>query len=368
MKVICNQSELVNSLGIAFRAVSSKTSFPILECFLMEAKDNSLVITANDMELGIEIRILCRVDNPGRIAVNAKIFYDIIRKLPEDIVFIEVDNDCVIYITCGKAKFKIAGLPGNDFPPLPEYERVNGVTMSQFTLKDLISKTIFAVSTNESEQIRTGECFEISGNKLRVVALDGHRAAIRNIELREEYPEQTAVIPGKTLLEISKILSGNIEDEVNIFFMRNLVIFEMNHTIVLSRLIEGRFYNLNPMLNSAYTTKVTLNKKEFADCIDRASLLVKESEKRPVIIDIKDGVLAVNMKSSLGTMDDEITIFKEGNDIALGLNPKFITDVLRSIDDEDITLYLSTVAMPCFIRDSENRYIYLILPVNIGNR
>lgn len=368
MKVICNQSELVNSLGTAFRAVSSKTSFPILECFLLEAKDSNLVITANDMELGIEIRILCRVDNPGRIAVNAKIFYDIIRKLPEDIVFIEVDQDYVIYITCGKAKFKIAGLPGDDFPPLPSYERVNGVKMSQFTLKELISKTIFAVSLNEADQIRTGECFEITGSKLRVIALDGHRAAIRTIDLREEYANQTAVIPGKTLLEISKILSGNVEDEVNIFFMKNLVIFEMNHTIVLSRLIEGRFYNLNPMLNSGYTTKVSLNKREFADCIDRASLLVKESERRPVIIDIKDGVLAVNMKSSLGTMDDELTIYKEGNDITIGLNPKFITDVLRSIDDEDITLFLTTVGNPCFIRNSDNSYIYLILPVNIGNR
>ena len=122
------------------------------------------------------------------------------------------------------------------------------------------------------------------------------------------------------------------------------------------------------MLNSGYTTKVTLNKREFSDCIDRASLLVKESERRPVIIDIKDGVLSVNMKSSLGTMDDELAIFKEGNDITIGLNPKFIMDVLRSIDDEDITLYLTTVGNPCFIRDSENSYIYLILPVNIGNR
>ena len=368
MKVICNQSELVNSLGIALRAVSSKTSMPILECFLLEAKDNALVITANDMELGIETSILCRVDNPGRVAVNAKILYDIIRKLPEDIVFVEVDDDSVIYITCGKAKFKIAGLPGNDFPPLPVYEKVNGVKISQFTLKELISKTIFAVSVNEVDQIRTGECFEISGNKLRVIALDGHRAAVRNIEMREEYENNTAVIPGKTLLEIGKILSGNIEDEVNLYFMKSQVVFEMNHTVVLSRLIDGRFYNLNPMLNSGHTTKLTVNKKEFADCIDRASLLVKESERRPVIIDIKDGVMAVNMKSSLGTLDDEISVFKEGNDITIGFNPKFITDVLRAIDDEEITLYMTTVGNPCFIRDSSDSYIYLILPVNIGSR
>ena len=186
--------------------------------------------------------------------------------------------------------------------------------------------------------------------------------------MKKEYEECHAIIPGKTLNEISKILSGNIDDEVNIYFMDRQVIFEFEHTIVLSRLIEGKYYNVNPMINTNYSTKVVINKRELADCIDRAILLVKESEKRPVIIDIKDGMISLNMNSSLGTMDEEITAIKEGNDLTIGFNPKFLMDALRAVEDEEITLYMTTAKQPCFIRDANDSYIYLILPVNFVGR
>lgn len=368
MKLICNQSELLNSLNIALRAVSNKTSLPILECFLLEAENDGLVITTNDMELGIETRLMCRVDTPGRIAVNARIFSDIIRKLSDDIVIIEVGDNYVMYITCGKANFKIVGVPGNDFPMLPTYEKNAPLTISQFTLKEMISKTIFSISSNDNSAILTGENFEIEGNNLRVTALDGHRVAIRNIEMKTDYMKCSAVIPGKTLQEISKILSGNIDDTVNIYFMERQIVFEMDHTVVLSRLIEGKYYNVNQMLNSGYDTKVIINKRELMDCLDRVLLLVKESEKRPVIIDIQDGRMCLNMNTSIGSMDEEISVFKEGNDLTIGFNPKFLLDALRAIDDEEISLEMTTVKRPCFIRDDANTYTYMILPVNFVGR
>ncbi|MCR5530689.1 MAG: DNA polymerase III subunit beta [Lachnospiraceae bacterium] len=368
MKVICNQSELMNALNIALRAVPSKTSYPVLECFFLKADEEQLVITTNDMEIGIETRLTCRVDTPGKIAINARIFSDIVRKLPEDIVFLETDKDYIMMITCGKAKFKISGTSGEDFPPLPDYEKTNVVKMSQYTLKEMISKTIFAISANENNAIMTGECFEVEGDKLRITALDGHRIAIRNIQLKAEADKCQVIIPGKTLNEISKIMSGNIDDEVCICFMDRQVIFEFGTTVVVSRLIEGKYYNVNPMINSSYLTKVIVNKKDFTDCIDRAILLVKESEKRPVIIDIRDGVMSFNMNSSIGTMDEDITAMKEGNDLTIGFNPKFLMDALRAVEDEDITLYLTTAKQPCFLRDAEDNYIYLILPVNFVGR
>ena len=369
MKVICNQSELMNSLNIALRAVPSKTSYPVLECFLLNAASEQLVITTNDMEIGIETKLSCRVDTPGKIAINARIFSDIVRKLPEDIVFLETDENLIMTITCGKAKFRISGTSGEDFPPLPDYEKTNVVKMSQYTLKEMISKTIFAISANEHNVIMTGESFEVEGDKLRITALDGHRIAIRNIELRAQSADKCQVIiPGKTLNEISKIMSGNIDDEVAICFMDRQVIFEFGTTVVVSRLIEGKYYNVNPMINSSYTTKVVVNKKDFTDCIDRAILLVKESEKRPVIIDIRDGVMSFNMNSSIGTMDEDISAIKEGNDLTIGFNPKFLMDALRAIEEEDITLYLTTAKQPCFLRDAEDSYIYLILPVNFVGR
>lgn len=363
MKVICNQSEIMGALNIALRAVSSKTSLPILECFLLEAKGEELVITSNDMELGIETKILCRVDNPGRIAVNARIFSDIIRKLPEEVVFLETDPNYVMFITCGKAKFKISGVSGEEFPMLPIGSKENAVTISQYTLKDMIAKTIFSISANDNTAIMTGENFEIKNGNLRVVAMDGHRIGIRNTELREEYKESNTIIPGKTLLEISKILSGNMDDKVDMYFMDKQVLFEFDRTVVLSRLIEGKYFPINPMLNSAYTTKITVNKKEISDCLDRALLLVKESEKRPVILDIKNGVMSLSINSSLGTMNEELEIIKDGDDLTICFNPKFLVDAFRAIDDETITLYMNGVKNPCFIRDANDSYIYLILPV-----
>ncbi len=368
MKFICKQAELMSALSIAQKAVPSKTSLPILECFLLEAMEDGIKITTNDMELGIETIIEGRVDKKGRVALNARIFSDIIRKLPEDIVIVEVDGNYTAQIVCGKAKFKISGQSGEDFPLLPAFEKNMAITVSQFTLKELIRQTIFSTSDNENNKVMTGEYFEINDNRLRVTSLDGHRISIRNVELKSSYESHNVIIPGKTLSEIGKILGGDVDKEVNMYFMDRHVIFEFENTIILSRLIEGKYYNVKQMISSDFDTKMVVNKRELMDCIDRAILLVKESEKRPVIIDIKDGSMSLNMNSSLGTMDEEIMIQKSGNDLTIGFNPKFLMDALRAIDDEEVTIYLTNPKAPCFIRDVEESYIYLILPVNFNAR
>lgn len=368
MKFICKQSDLMNAVSIALKAVPSKTSLPILECILIEAMEDGIKITSNDMELGIESVIEGRVDKRGRVALNARIFSDIVRKLPEDVVIVEVDSNNTAFITCGKAKFKISGQGGEDFPLLPAFEKNRAVTISQFSLKELIRQTIFSVSDNESNKVMTGEYFEIQDNNLKVTSLDGHRISIRNIQLKNGYDAQSVIIPGKTLMEIGKILSGDMEKEVNLYFMERHVVVEFENTVILSRLIEGKYYNVKQMISTDYDTKIVVNKRELMDCIDRASLLVKESERRPVIIDIMNGFMTLNMNSSLGTMDEEIMIQKEGNDLTIGFNPKFLMDALRAIDDEEVTIYMTNAKAPCFIRDTEESYIYLILPVNFTAR
>lgn len=368
MKFICSQSELLNALSIALKAVPSKTSLPILECILMEAMDNRLKITTNDMELGIETVIEAQVQEQGKVALNARIFSEIVRKLPEDTVSVEVNENKTALISCGKAKFTISGQEGNDYPPLPGIEKKEAVTISQFMLKELIRQTIFSVSDNENNKIMTGEFFEINDNELKVTSLDGHRISIRNVKLKNNYPSMSAIIPGKTLQEIGKILPGDMEQDVNLYFMDRYVMVEFNQTVILSRLIEGKYYNVNQMITSAYDTKVVVNKRELMDCIDRAILLVKESEKRPVILSIHEEGISLNMNSSLGNMDEEITVFKEGNDLMIGFNPRFLMDALRAIDDDEVAIYMTNAKAPCFIRDVENTYIYLILPVNFNVR
>ena len=212
----------------------------------------------------------------------------------------------------------------------------------------------------------TGELFEVKNNFLKVVSLDGHRIAIRKLELKESYPDRKVVVPGKTLNEISKILSGETEDQVQIFFSDNHILFEFDDTKVVSRLIDGEYFRIEQMLSSDYETKVKINKKEFLDCIDRATLLVKEGDKKPIIIHIGDDSMELRIDSAMGSMREDIDIEKSGKDIMIGFNPKFLIDALRVIDDEEITIYLVNPKAPCFIKDEEESYIYLILPVNIN--
>lgn len=239
--------------------------------------------------------------------------------------------------------------------------------ISQFSLREMIKQTIFSISDNESNKIMTGELFELSGNHLRIVALDGHRVSIRNLYLKEEYAPKKVIVPGKTLMEVSKILLGELESFVNIYFTANHIVFEFDDTTVVSRLIEGEYFRIDHMISSDYETKVEVNKREFSDCIDRATLLVRENDKKPIVIQIEDGEMRLKLTSSVGSMNEEIAIEKEGKDILIAFNPKFMLDALRVIDDETVTLYMVNPKAPCFIRDEKESYIYMVLPVNFNN-
>ena len=354
MKLVFDKADLVKSVAIAMKAVSGKTTMPILQCILIDASSSQIKFTSNDMELGIETLVTGMILERGIVALDAKIFSEIVRKLPDNQVTIETDENLLTTITCEKAKFNIPGQSGEDFSYLPILETSDCVSISQFTLKELIRQTIFSIAANENNKLMTGELFEIKDNTLRVVSLDGHRIAIRKIELKNSYLDRKVVVPGKTLNEISKILSGEMDDQIDIYFSENHIMFKFDDTTVVSRLIDGEYFRIDQMLSSDYETKVTINKKEFLSCIDRATLLVKEGDKKQI-------------NSAMGSMKEEIDINKEGKDIMIGFNPKFLIDALRVIDDEEISIYLVNPKAPCFIRNEEESYIYLILPVNFNS-
>ena len=321
---------------------------------------------ANDLQLGIETLIDGEIKQEGSVAVGAKVFFEIIRKLPSDNVSITVDEEYHMNISCGKAKFNIMAKATDEFPYLPNIVKDKNVNISQFTLKDIIRQTVFSISDNENAKVMTGELFEIHDSELKVVSLDGHRISIRKVKLNQSYDDVSVIIPGKTLIEISKIINGGMDDEVSIFFTDKHVLFEFEDTIVLSRLIEGEYYKIDKMLSTDYETKVTVNKREMLECIDRSTLLLKESDKKPVIIDVQDDYMKFAMNSAIGSMDEDIDASKEGKDILIGFNPRFLMDALRVIDEDEITMYMINPKAPCFIRDQEETYIYLILPVNFN--
>lgn len=366
MKFTCSKNNFNNGINIALKAVPGKTTMPILECVVIEAKGESIKLTTNDMQLGIETKIPAEVVQEGIILVNAKMISEIVRRLPDDDVNFEVDENNNILLFCGKSKFNIPGINHEEFPMLPKIEVEKTIHISQFTLKEMIRQTIFSISDNESNKILTGELFEINGNEFKIASLDLVRVSIRKIQLKESYEHIKVVIPGKTLNEVSKILSGDMEDEVTILFSKNHVIFEFDQTVVISRLIEGNFYNIDQMLKNNYETKVKINKSELYGCIDRATLLLREAEKKPVILNIRDNEIQMEMNTKIGSMDEEVSAVKDGKDLRIAFNPKYINDVLKVIDDEEVNLYMFNSNAPCFIKNDEESYIYLILPVNMN--
>lgn len=366
MKLMCSKSDLLSGLQIVSKAVPSKTTMSILECILIEAKNGEIKLTANDMELGIETIIEGNIVEEGMIALDSKILIEIVRKLPDNTITIQTNSFYKTSITCEKSKFNIIGKSGEDFSYLPKVEKNNPVIISQFALKEVIRQTIFSVSDNENNKLMTGELFDIKDNELKVVSLDGHRISIRNLVLKNTYNPVKVVIPGKTLSELSKILPGDAESDVNIYFTDKHVVFEYNDTVVLSRLIEGEYFKIDQMLSSDYETKVRVNKKELFNCIDRTTLLIKEGDKKPIIININESFMELKVNSTIGSMDEEIDITKTGKDLMIGFNPKFLMDALKVIDDEEIDLYMVNSKAPVFIKDEENKYIYLVLPVNFN--
>ena len=366
MKLICSKSNLLHGVNIVSKAVPTRTTMAILECILIDASTNEIKLTANDMELGIETKIEGEIVERGVIAMDAKIFSEIVRKLPDSDVVIETDASFKTTITCEKAKFNIVGKSGEDFSYIPYIERNGSINVSQFTLKEVIRQTIFSIADNDNNKLMTGELFEINENELKVVSLDGHRISIRNIELKNNYEHKKVVVPGKTLQEVSKILPGSAEEEVHIFLTDNHIVFEFDQTMVVSRLIEGEYFKIEQMLSSDYETKVKINKRELLNCIDRATLLVKEGDKKPIIMNVTDGNMELKINSFIGSMNEDIDIAKEGKDILIGFNPKFFIDALRVIDEEEISLYMVNPKAPCFIKDDDGKFIYLILPVNFN--
>lgn len=364
MNIVCDKSKMLEGINIALKAIPAKSTMVILECMVIEAKEGTIKLISNNLEIGIETIIEGNIVEEGSVAVNAKVFFEIVRKLPSEEVSISVDENYAVNIVCGKAKFNISAKGTEEFPYLPKIFKDKNVLISQFTLKEIIRQTVFSISDNENTKVMTGELFEIHGSQLKVVSLDGHRISIRKVNLKQNYDEISVIIPGKTLIEISKILNGGLDDEISMYFTDKHVLFEFEDTIVLSRLIEGEYYKIDKMLSNDYETKITVNKKDMLDCIDRTTLLIRESEKKPVIIDVKNDNMGLAINSAIGSMDEEIDIAKEGKDIMIGFNPKFLIDALRAIDEEEITMYMINPKAPCFIKDMEENYVYLILPVN----
>lgn len=366
MKISCERKELLKAINIVMKAVSGKAQLPIQRSILIKAESIGLTLVAKDNELGIETFINCNVEKIGSIAIDAKVFSDIVRGLDGDNISISDDENLMTNIVCGRAKYKINCLDPESFELLKRFEKSNKIVIPKILLKNAINMTIFSVAINGKNRIMAGELFKVSENKLTLVSLDGSRVSKRIVECETsgEFADNI-IIPGKSLVELSKILDDDSKTNVEIYCYNQYVSFEFDNTKILTRLIDGEYFNVEPMLNIQSEIKVNINRKDLSSLVDRSLFMIRENDKKPVVIELKEDVLNLSIHTTIGSLDEEIDIKKEGNDLIVGLNPKYLVDVLKSVDDEYVDIYFNGSKAPCIIKDEEENYIYLVMPINL---
>ena len=366
MNLKFQKAQLVNALSIVMKAVSTKTSSVILESILISASDNRVVLDATDTELSIQTEVDAVIVKAGGVVLNAKLFSEIVRKFDstESLIELDVDSDFKTTIRCEQAVFNIMGIDPLEFIPMPKIDRDAFISLSQFSLKEVIRQTEFSTAISDINRMMGGELIDVKNNVAKFVTLDGHRMSIRNIELMGEYEDQKCVVPIKSLQEVMRIIDSDTQKNVNIYFSKDHILFEFDKTLVLSRILDGEFFRIESMLSNDYDTKVNVSRLKLQNAIEQSMILIRENEHKPMILDIENGMLKLSVNSSLGFMDAKVNIEKSGSDLKIAFNPKFLVDALKVIDDDFVNIYFTNAKSPCFIRDDKNTYTYLILPVN----
>ena len=369
MKIICDKEKILKAINSVTKAVASKTTMPILEGILIQTNDKDVKLTTYDLEIGIEYIIEAEVEEQGATVVNAIMFSEIIRKLPDTEIKIYINENNLLVIECEGSLYKLATMNPNEFPELPQINVENSIELEQNALKEMIRKTIFAVSTEENRPIFTGCLFEVVDNKLNLVAVDGFRLAWKSKYLQTKVNNFSAVIPGRTLNEINKIILDSF-DTIQIGIAKNQALFEMENCKIVTRLLDGEFLNYSNVIPSMWDTRIRVNKTSMQNCFERVSLIssssIEKEKKYPVKVSIDIGKVIISCTNQTGDAKEEMYVSTEGKNLEAGFNPKYFLDAFRAIDDEEVFIDFGTSISPCIIRPVDNGdYIYMILPIRM---
>jgi DNA polymerase-3 subunit beta len=370
VRIIINQKTLNNKISIAQKAINSKTTIEILKGLLLVAKHNQLKIIGYDTEIGIETYTNTQIVEEGQIVVDARLFGDIIRKLPDEEVQIETDSENNLYINCLNSKFKIKGYSPVDFPKLPEFEEDNSIEISQELFKDMIKQTVFSTSIDPTKPTLMGELLEIEENSINLVAMDGYRLSVRKSFINTPQGYETSqsisklIIPEKTMRDVNTLLSE--EDNFKIEFNEKNIVFIIGDTKIISRLLEGKYVDYKKFLPKEHTTKIRLNTKDLYDSIERASLL--SAEKNNLIkFSIRDNVMAITSNNEKGNVYEEVSLELEGEYLDIAFNSRYLSEGLKNIESTYINIEFTKNINPCIIKpDDEIDYTYLLLPVRLS--
>ena len=369
MKIVCYKDKIIKALNSVVKGVASKTTMPILEGILIQTNDNEIKLTTYDLEIGIEYIMECEIKEQGSTVVNAIMFSEIIRKLPDTEIYISLNDKNLLEIECEGSLYKLATMNPEEFPELPKIEIENSIEVDQNVLKNMIRKTIFAVSSEENRPIFTGCLFEIENNKLNLVAVDGFRLALTSIYLNKQTNNFSAVIPGKTLNEVNKIISDSFEP-VKIGVSKNQALFEMDNCKIVTRILDGEFLNYKNVIPSNWETRIRVNKNSIQNSFERISLIsasaIEKEKKYPVKVQVDIGKVIISCTNQTGDAKEELFVSTEGKNLEAGFNPKYFLDSLKAVEDEEVFIEFGTSISPCLIKSVENNdYTYMILPIRL---
>ena len=365
MRFTCTQIALVKAINTVSRAVSVRTTIPILKGILMNVKDGRITLSASDLDLSIETSIDVQASEEGSAVVSSKLFGDIIRKLPNSLVNISC-ADGKLNIKCIGSDFSIVALPPEEFPVIGSIDSKTFVELKKEDLSDIIKKTVFAASIDEKKGILTGCLMNFDKSDLEMVALDGFRMAVARKEVNAGTSKKL-IVPARILSEITKILSDDEgSDTISLVIEDKKIEILTEDTRVVARLLEGDFIKYNEIIPTSYKTRVVTGREDLLNSIERASLLAKEGKNNLVKLTISKDSVDISSRSEEGNVNEHVGADVEGEDLVIGFNSKYLLDVLKAVADDEVAMELGTSVSSCLIKPVEGKnYTYLVLPVRI---
>ena len=366
MKFKCGQKKLSTAIPIIQRVISSKINVPIMEGFLMEAQDNMVSMVGSDQDLlTIKTNIPAEVIEEGSVVMPARVFGDIVRRLPEADITVQLNERFQVEIKSQNSLVTLQGLDPSEYPEVEQVEGNRPIYIQQDILKSMIQQSIFAVASDETRPILTGALIEIQYDSIYMVCLDGYRLALRKEELPETGENISMIVPGKALNEISRILTDD-ETNVGISVGPKHIIFDTVNTQIISRLIIGEFVNYRQIIPQEYKTRIKIDTLLLYQSVERASLMAQELENNLIKLNIQDDRLIITSNSEIGKIYEEIPIVLEGKNIKIAFNARYLLDVLKVMKEQEICLDFTTNVSPCIIRPIEGeQFCYLVLPVRL---
>jgi DNA polymerase-3 subunit beta len=364
VKVICARKDLHEGVQTAGRAVSPRTSLPILGHLLIKAEEDTLRIAATDLEIGMECVVDARVLEPGSLTAPAKVITEILAALPDTDVALSVDESNTVSLKCGTSDFSILGLPAEEFPMLPEVREEVKFTIENDLFKEGIAKTSFAISADESRVILTGILMQVNGDTLKLVSTDTHRLCVFECHIADSEGALNAIVPGRALAELSRIVPEG--GTISVGISQNQVMFKLSDTVLISRLIEGQFPNFERVIPQEYRKKLTIPTEQFLQSMKRVEIVARENEHRATV-QTQDGTLVLTAESEkVGSAHEEVEVLKEGDDLKMAFSARYLLDVLNVVDVEAIEAEFSGDSSPVAIRpQGQDNYVYVLMPMQL---